>query len=978
MKKKGIALALSASLLVLHIPPIANLPPARADDSDIFGATVQPNVLILIDTSASMNDEVDTHLYVASTTYAVVNKCGSGSSKSACVSTVVYQKTGSGSSSTYTLYKNTVADVTGSPCASCPAARTALSTTGYWSGTIGGSSVSLFLGNYLNSQLGLCAAPPCREPKITIAKRVISNLIANTEGVRFGTMKFKPNCPGCGGEIVSPIGSSTSILLAGVNALTAPGGSGTPLGEQIRDAGLYYKGQFGFPSPIQFECQANFAIIVSDGLSTGTDPRLEANKLRTEDHSSAFDKTQYVIVHTVGFGLPQGDKDAGGLVALQETAGKGGGSFYPADNASQLEQALQDAIRQIVAATFAFATPVIPTTSATGATKSNRAYLASFQSDPSRPAWKGFLKAYQRDSNGNIRVKADGTPDETFRDWESGEALASKAASSRTIKTEIRGTLQDFNTSNSNITPGLLGVAGSVERDKLVNFIRGVDTYDEDADGNVTEERAWKLGDIFHSAPVLVTPPFLPIPLVDPAPSYRDFKAANANREPVLIAGANDGMLHAFRESDGQELWAFIPNDLLGSLKTLTATSADHPFYVDGSPIVADVKIGGTWKTIVVFGERRGGRFYHALDITDTTNPLYLWSFTDSKMGETWSEPVIGRVKMDPSTGSTEKYVAIVGGGYDTVQNNNSGKALFVIDVATGQKLFESFNTGSATDDRRFMNFSLPSNPTAVDLNRDAFIDGVYIGDVGGQLWKFDLSPAATISGGLVTNWTGKRLFAADPSQKNPPDAGEYYPKQAIYAAPVPALDKSNNLWIFFGAGDRNHPNNTTAPNRFYGIKDDTTMANGSTLTESNLANISASDTTPTQGWFFLLGSDEKVLAAADVFNMIVFFSSFIPTTTTACGTGGGTAIQNAVQMLTGYAAVDFALGVELLTTGASATRGKIIGTGIPSKPVILLTESEGTISTSVIVATTSQQLPSNPVPPPSAMRKVLYWREVF
>jgi hypothetical protein len=69
---------------------------------------------------------------------------------------------------------------------------------------------------------------------------------------------------------------------------------------------------------------------------------------------------------------------------------------------------------------------------------------------------------------------------------------------------------------------------------------------------------------------------------------------------------------------------------------------------------------------------------------------------------------------------------------------------------------------------------------------------------------------------------------------------------------------------------------------------------------------------------------------------------------------------------------------VALTSTGPSATRGKIIGTGIPSRPITVITESEATISTSVIAATTSQQLPSNPAPPPSAMRKVLYWREVY
>ena len=92
--------------------------------------------------------------------------------------------------------------------------------------------------------------------------------------------------------------------------------------------------------------------------------------------------------------------------------------------------------------------------------------------------------------------------------------------------------------------------------------------------------------------------------------------------------------------------------DFMDTLKNLTARSANHEFFLDSSPIVTDVKISGNWKTIVIFGERRGGIRYHALDITDTTNPQFLWSFTDSRMGETWSEPAIGKVKI--SDGSTK------------------------------------------------------------------------------------------------------------------------------------------------------------------------------------------------------------------------------------------------------------------------------------------------------------------------------------
>ena len=68
-------------------------------------------------------------------------------------------------------------------------------------------------------------------------------------------------------------------------------------------------------------------------------------------------------------------------------------------------------------------------------------------------------------------------------------------------------------------------------------------------DAEFSEERQWKLGDIFHSTPVLIRPPFL---LIKDS-NYNTFKSSNASRTTVLLAGANDGMLHAFGETDGAE-----------------------------------------------------------------------------------------------------------------------------------------------------------------------------------------------------------------------------------------------------------------------------------------------------------------------------------------------------------------------------------------------------------------------------------------
>jgi len=956
--KKTIAIIQIITILFWHG---WNLRPLFADDSDIFGTNIAPNVLILFDNSGSMSNTIPASGYSSSTTY---------NTPLTYTTAKVYRKYTKkkdckpNPKPCYKVYANTIDDVTSA------AARSALTSKGFWSGSISGSNVYLFVGNYLNYLA--CTSCSTGQQKIVVAKRVLNNLIENVDGVRFGVMKFR-YVPTLGASMVAPVGSDKTTIINAVNTLT-PSGM-TPLGEQLRDAGDYYKGTYsGYSSPIQYSCQPNFVILMTDGIQNGSvDVRTEATNRYTQDHSTGFAGMQNVIVHTIGFGLSATDIAAGGTQNLKDAAKNGGGSYYTADSETQLETALEDAISQIMAATFSFATPVVPTTGTSGST---RAYLAAFQSSASRPFWQGYLKAYDRDSNGLIPVDANGIPSGTPA-WEAGQRLTTQSASSRTIYTLVSGARQAFTTGNSAITTTLLNAADTTEKDKIINYTRGTpDINDEDTDGNTTEERPWKLGDIFHSTPVMVAPPFQ----VSSDSSYNDFKAAQGSRTTVLIAGANDGMLHAFWESDGTELWALIPPDVLDQLKDLTAVSGEHEYSVDSSPIAADVKIGGSWKTIVVFGQRRGGTNYYALDITDTTNPQYLWTFNDPNLGETWSEPAIGKVKMSDGT---DKWVAFVGAGFDSTFANYSGSSktsegFFVIDLSNGSKLWEYYNATGSTDDRQYMNFSLPANPTAVDLDNDGYIDRVYIGDVGGQLWKFDVAPTggATVSGGLVTNWTGKRLFTAASSQVNPPAAGEFYPAQAIFTPPALAYDRNNNLWVFFGTGDRYHPNNTSS-NRVYGIKENTTMTNGSTLTESSLTNLTSGSGSVTQGWYIVLNSNEKVLAATDVFNSAVLFTTFTPTTAAVCGSGGGDAKLYAVNMTTGDAAFNLSTGATLPSGQAASAAAKSIGTGIPSKPIVIMNPSGNQATPYIITGTTNQQM-STTQGPSNTIRRVVGWREVF
>lgn len=814
--------------------------------------------------------------------------------------------------------------------------------------------------------------------KIDSAKAVVSSLVENIEGVNFGLFKF--NSSSSGGHMVFPVGTDKDTMLDRIAGIGA--GGWTPLGRATIDVQDYYingyremvcidcpatwddetaerEGTYVSvvrPGPIEYECQKNYAILVTDGLPNGEPENLVADTaldMFTSDHST-LPGTQNIIVHTVGFDVPEGAD------LLTRTADNGGGTFYTASSATQLEAALQDAISQIIQDQYSFTIPLVPSQDVSGG---DLAYFASFKPDPLRPFWEGYLKAYTKDADGNVPTDDDGLPLESALAWDAGKLLAERSPSTRTIYTAVSDTLEMFTRTNSDITPELLDVSGVPEKAKLISFIRGTDTYDDDFDGNTTENREWILGDIFHASPVLVFPP----PLRSTDSSYISFKEANKDRTVILLAASNDGMLHAFQASDGVELWAFIaPNDL-NELKLLTNRIGSHPYYVDLTPYVVDIKVGSNWKTIVVFGQRRGGTSYHALDITDTTNPSFLWSFTDSDIEESWSEPAIGKIKM---ADDSVKFVAFVGGGYDTPDNNLHGRAVYAIDLATGDKLWEY--KGGGLDDSQYLNFSLAGAPTAVDYDWDGYIDRVYAADVGGQLWKFDTSAPATTTGGLIDNWAGKRLFAADPDQDNPPAAGEYYPAQAMYGAPAVSLDYDNNLWVFIGTGDRNHPK-AASSNRFYGIKDTTDMTNDSTLTESDLVDATTSDAV-TQGWYRPLAANEKVLAAAKVFNGVVYFTTFTPVSTDLCDSSAGDAQLYAVQLASGDAAIDWDTGAKLPeTTEGDEDDSEDIGGGIPTEPDVVLGDDTDT----VVVGTTDQEVETLSLPT-SRTKAIRYWREVY
>lgn len=181
--------------------------------------------------------------------------------------------------------------------------------------------------------------------------------------------------------------------------------------------------------------------------------------------------------------------------------------------------------------------------------------------------------------------------------------------------------------------------------DSLVKFLRGDTT-----NYGWYFARPHILGDVVSAEAVYVkTPQFNYIDS-----GYSTFKSANSSRQGVVYVASNDGMLHAFDASNGQELWAYVPSIVMPNMYKLADStySVNHRYFVDGTPTVGDVYFGGAWHTILVGGLNNGGRGYYALDVTSPLSPAVLWEFTsntaagtayisDADLGYSYGNPVI-------------------------------------------------------------------------------------------------------------------------------------------------------------------------------------------------------------------------------------------------------------------------------------------------------------------------------------------------
>lgn len=652
------------------------------------------------------------------------------------------------------------------------------------------------------------------------------------------------------------------------------------------------------------------------------------------------------------------------------------GYAFLASNAADLTNALKKAIDLTKEGSYTRSQPVL---TASG----NRIYSSFFDLGAS-VNWQGHLDAWNVDSAGVIQDSAINDPCTSSAStpvtgalrelYDAGRTLTYSsctgyvASASRNIYTNIGASRILFNVSGTgntspqqtNLCTALIKTTGSCTNaetidtavgsaNELINFIRFSSATYNTSSG--TRSSTWRLGDIWHSTPTIVGPPVGSFG----SAAYNTFKSNNSGRTQALIVGANDGMLHAFNDGNyGAELWSFIPNNLLGKLKNL---NTEHDFYVDASPTAADVclnvnncgksaEAAADWKTVVITGERDGGNAYFALDITSTTNPLYLWQFTDGNLGYTSSKPAIGKVRVKNGGNYEEHWAAFFGGGTSTDTTNNIGNSFYAVDIGTGAK----FGTGAGTEYTiGGATNKVPGAPRAVDINGDFYVDAVFFGDKDGRLWKLNTTDTSPNS------WSAGKIFDPALAHKTidctsgvgtlTEHSNGAHGLRSIYYRPAVVFDSNLKPLIMFGTGyvDDNTEPGSTVQNYFYIAR----------LESSAYSGISSPNEYITEILSFTLDIGETVVGAPVVYDGKVWYVTYTPSTTSTC-CGSGTAKLR---------------WAELKTCGATGVVD--LGSGIPQGPVI----GPNGIYTNTSNSPKPKKCTTCPSGPGN-LSDVIYWRE--
>ncbi len=506
-----------------------------------------------------------------------------------------------------------------------------------------------------------------------------------------------------------------------------------------------------------------------------------------------------------------------------------------------------------------------------------------------------------QDTDGDGLCDAPQSPknlDDLTTVFEEGHVLQDQSATSRNIFT-YNGI--DFSEDHASELQEALLMENQEDTKKLINYIRGED-YAGWRNRTTGEGKVWKLGDIIYSTPKVV--------------SYEDYA--------VIIVGANDGMLHAFKLGKkkpissgyqivklcdsatgtctqtelGKELWAYIPGNLLPYLRYLKEPDYCHLYYVDLTPFVFTYTDSqNTEHKILIGGMRLGGACnctgeedqcvtppadangmglssYFALDITNPTSPQFLWEFTNSDLGFTYSGPAVFSI-----------------GGHP------------VVAFLSGPTHYD----GESTQNLKV--FILTLDPDTFAIQNTQIIDTGKTNAFGGRLFVNKIGVDSALANRVFFGYTQKasgswkggvyklELSYDTNNQSIVPTLTEVITDIGPITGGVREGTCQQSSMIYFGEGRyfTGSQDDPTAIRRLYGVS---TQCNGCTLSDlSNSTRLDSISSGGGNGWYIeLYGRDggynaERTITDPLVYAKdynVVFFTTFQPTAD-ICGFGGRT-----------------------------------------------------------------------------------------
>lgn len=688
-------------------------------------------------------------------------------------------------------------------------------------------------------------------------------------------------------------------------------------------------------SRIKSEFNISSPYTMKNGVQTYLPKLTEALAATDTDilpNESSFPGNQRVRTFVIGIGDITSDPTTVGMLtdaATGSTKANSSGYYNATDMSTGLEFALLDILYDTLTEKSSFTSPAVATNEFDRTRHLDALYFAMFQPTQvgQNMPWWGNLKKYKvngdnvYDANNQIAFTQDtGDVKDTAksfwsthtdgRDVAKGGVLShlQSRSSERNFLTDTGNGILSVNaltTADKSLIASAMGVSDAEVPD-YISWVKGVDVDDDDGDDSTADKRQQLVGDILHSRPLAI-----------------NYGGAENSQDVRILVGTNAGVMHMFKDNGDtvDESWAYLPYEFWPLQPTLRNYSGNRDYYgVDSSP-VSHREGENTW---VFFGVRRGGHQYYGLDISSPDSPSLMWKIDKTTpgfelLGQTWSEPVVTYV--NHKNAGQGKPVLVFAGGYDTNKDADNvgsddtiGRGVYIVNAETGALIWSvtSANYDGFKD-------SMPGKVGILDSDKDGLVDRLYVTDTGGHVFRIDM-PTPDPSGDSL--WTVHKLaslggdaVAADRRFFYEPAIAQTVVDVKNTTTTISAEGQSVDVVVnqkipfdavLIGSGNRSHPLGTSTSDKFFMIQDrniqtasitDADIAEqGGVIQLGDLFDVTSqpihNQLTQEQhqaqllayggkrGWLFnFTGVGEKSLSSAIVVSGVVYFTSYIPST---------------------------------------------------------------------------------------------------